>query len=565
MTGFRSAWPLALLGAVLALSIACRHQNHSPEPPNRPNGRTSVPPDSLYPYTTSTIDPDGDSISYQFDWGDGTLSGWTEYVPSGTAVTALKPWTGHGAFSVRARAQDRHGALSDWSHGRQVAVDNRAPWPPYAPLLLDSGAAPLTYIVATATYDPNNDSVSYQLDRGNGDTSAWSGYVPSGANAYLPDTWISGGDYLVRVRARDNLGALSDWSAGHLLHVTGPTVPWRFRCGGLLSNTSPAIGPDGVVYFVRSSGYLYAANPDGTLKWRLSTPGGIDCPPMVGSDGRVYASAGSYLYSVLPAGTPDWVLNRDHVPVYRALALVGDTVLYSPADALVAMDRQGTIRWRNAACTGGSAAIAEDGTVYYQRSGLLIALNPDSSIRWTAHLPSGSKYGPPALGANGMVYCSGYKDTLFAYDENGNLVWTCPVSDKHNDRLEAAPAIGADGTVYCGYPKGLRAVSNVGARKWAFSTIRPVRTTPAIAADGTIYFGCDDGNLYALNHDGTLKWSYHLGGTVRSSPVIGQDGRVYVASYGDYLYAFDGGSPPAASPWPMYLHDARHTGWAGTR
>jgi len=560
MTGFRSVWLLA----VLALFVGCRHQNHAPQPPNRPFGRTSVPPDSLYYYTTSSIDPDGDSVACQFDWGDGTLSGWTGYVPSGTIVSALKPWTRHGAFSVRARAQDVHGALSDWSNGRQVAVGNRAPWPPPAPILLDTGAAPLTCIVTTATQDPNNDSISYQLDRGNGDTSAWSGYVPGGVNAYLPDTWISGGDYLVRVRARDNLGAVSDWSAGHLLHVTGPTVPWRFGCSGMLSNVSPAIGPDGTVYFVRSSGHLCAVNPDGTLKWRFRMPGSIDCSPLVGSDGRVYASAGSYLYSLSPDGVLNWVLNRNHVPTYRALALVGDTVLYSPVDALLAMDRQGTIRWRNAACTGGSAVIAEDGTVYYQGSGELIALNPDSSVRWTVPA-SGSRYSAPALGADGMVYCAGYKDTLFAYNETRNLVWKCRVGDKSNDRLYAAPALDADGMIYCGYRRGLRAVSSVGAWKWAFPTTRQVRTTPAIAADGTIYFGCDDGNFYALNHDGTLKWSYHLGGTARSSPVIGQDGMVYVASYGDYLYAFDGGSPPADSPWPMYQHDARHTGWAGTR
>jgi outer membrane protein assembly factor BamB len=556
---------LALLGAALALSIACRHQNHPPEPPDRPDGRTSVPPDSLYAYTTSAIDADGDSVSCQFDWGDSTLSGWTEYAASGAAASVQRAWTTRGAFLVRARAQDRHGAMSDWSHGRQVAVGNRAPWPPPAPVMLDTGTAPLSYIVATATRDPNNDSISYQLDRGYGDTTAWSGFVPSGVNAYLPDTWISGGDYVVRVRARDNLDAVSDWSAGHLLHVSGPVVPWRVDCRGTPYYVSPTVGPDGTVYVVRDADYLCAVNPDGAEKWRFRTPGAMDCPPLVGSDGRVYASSGSYLYSLLPNGTLNWVLSRDHVPEYRALALAGDTVLYSPGDELLAMDRQGTIRWRTAACTGGSAVITEDGAVYYQRNHELIALNPDSSIRWTAFLQNGSMYGPPALGANGMIYCTGNKDTLYAYDASGNVVWTCPVGDKHNDPLYAAPAIGTDGMLYCGYPKGLRAVSSVGARKWAFLTAGRVRTTPAIAADGTIYFGCDDRYLYALTPDGTLKWRYDLGHPVRSSPVIGADGRVYIVSYDGYLYAIEGGSPPADSPWPMYMHDARHTGWAGTR
>jgi outer membrane protein assembly factor BamB len=146
----------------------------------------------------------------------------------------------------------------------------------------------------------------------------------------------------------------------------------------------------------------------------------------------------------------------------------------------------------------------------------------------------------------------------------GGLVWTCVVDDRGR-HIYAAPAIDEDGTLYCGFDRGLCAVTSTGTKAWTFESLYDVRTTPAIAADGTIYFGCDDHYFYALNRDSTLKWRYYLGGDVWSSPVIGPNGTVYVASADGYLYAIEGGSPPAQSPWPMYLHDARHTGWAGTQ
>jgi outer membrane protein assembly factor BamB len=245
------------------------------------------------------------------------------------------------------------------------------------------------------------------------------------------------------------------------------------------------------------------------------------------------------------------------------MSIVGDSVLYYPNPRLLSMDRQGAIRWTNHFGGGtGPQVVAADGTIYFQTGGSLVALNPDSSMRWAVGI-TGSRYSPPSLGDQGMIYCASDAGTLSAFDSNGSLGWTC-VLDDHRRDIYAAPAIGDDGVLYCGFREGLSAVSNSGTVLWTFSTGHDVRTTPAIAADGTIYFGCYDHYLYALNHDGSKKWRYYVGGSVRSSPVIGQDGRVYFTSSEGYLYAIEGGSPPAPSPWPMYLHDARHTGWAGT-
>jgi len=555
---------MAVLLALIGL-CGCRRLNHAPNTPSRPTGPVEPTLNSLVVYSTVVTDPDGDDVACEFDWGDGVLLPWSDFARSGTVFMSQRTWARHGSYQVRARGWDSRDSFSVWSAPLQVAVANEAPATPSVLAGPDTGAAPLICLLSVSTTDPDGDSISYQFDLGNGDTTEWSDAVSSGTTTLLTATLISGGSYVVRVRARDGLGAASDWSAGHPVTVSGPTVPWRFATTGSERYASPAIGPDGTIYLAEQAGYAYAVNPDGSLKWRLRIPGSIDAPPTVASDGTVYLSGGSYLHSVRPDGNLNYRLSRGHVDSYSAISLVGDSVLYYPNPRLLSMDREGTIRWVNHFEGGtGPQVVAADGTVYFQTSGgRLVALNPDSSMRWVV-VSNGTRYCPPSLNDQGMIYCAGGDGELRAFDTTGSLAWYCQLSDRGR-RIYSAPAIDADGRLYCGFEDGLCAVSNLGAIEWVFSTKHDVRTTPAIAADGTIYFGCDDHYLYALNRDSTLKWRYHIGGGVRSSPVIGQDGRVYVGSSDGYLYAIEGGSPPASSPWPMYLHDARHTGWAGTR
>jgi len=554
---------MAVLLALIGL-CGCRRLNHAPNQPSKPVGPVNPTLSTAVVYTAVVTDPDGDDVACEFDWGDGVLLPWSDFARSGTVFMSQRTWARHGSYQVRARGWDSRDSFSDWSTALQVAVANEAPATPSVLAGPDTGAAPLICLLSVSTTDPDGDSISYQTDLGNGDTTEWSDAVSCGTTTLLTATLISGGSFVVRVRARDGLGAASDWSAGHPVTVSGPTVPWRFATPGSERYASPAIGPDGTIYLAEGAGCVRGVNPDGSLKWQLRIPGGIDAPPTVAGDGTVYLSGGSYLYSVRPDGILNYRLSRGHVDSYNAISVVGDSVLYYPNPRLLSMDREGTIRWVNRFEGGtGPQVVAADGTVYFQTSGgRLVALNPDSSMRW-AVVNSGSRYCSPSLGDQGAIYCASDGGSISAFDSSGSPVWTCVLDDRHH-RIYSAPAVGEDGVLYCGFGEGLSAVSNSGTVIWTFSTGHNVRTTPAIAADGTIYFGCDDHYLYALNRDSTLKWRYHIGSGVRSSPVIGQDGRVYVGSSNGYLYAIEGGSPPAASPWPMYLHDARHTGWAGT-
>jgi outer membrane protein assembly factor BamB len=90
------------------------YNNDAPENPTI-NGPEKGEINTNYTYTAVTIDPDGDNVSYYFDWGDGTNSGWTSYVPSGESVSLVHSWQKNGYYIIEVKARDDYGYESDWA------------------------------------------------------------------------------------------------------------------------------------------------------------------------------------------------------------------------------------------------------------------------------------------------------------------------------------------------------------------------------------------------------------------------------------------------------------------
>ena len=95
--------------------------NRAPNIPSKPSGPTSGYTDGVYTYSTSTTDPDGDNVRYQFDWGDGSSTTMTGYGTSGFTGSASHAWVSSGTYYVKVRALDVYGEWSNWSP--TLAVD----------------------------------------------------------------------------------------------------------------------------------------------------------------------------------------------------------------------------------------------------------------------------------------------------------------------------------------------------------------------------------------------------------------------------------------------------------
>ena len=334
---------------------------------------------------------------------------------------------------------------------------------------------------------------------------------------------------------------------------------WSYAAGATVPS-SPAVGPDGAIYFGSQDKYFYALNPDGSLRWRTLLPASVFASPTIGLDGTIYtASNDAYFRALNPDGTLKWqFLIGTGVTSSPALGLDG-SVYVGAGSFIWALNSDGTLKWRFS--SGGnntSPAIGPDGTVYAGAwDHYVYALNPDGTLKWR-YLTGWTVYSSsPALAADGTIYIGSGDQYLYALNPDGTLKWRY----RTGAGVFSSPAIGAGGTVYVGSADSyVYAVSPTGTLQWRYQTGGEVFSSPAVGSDGTVYVGSEDAHVYALRPDGTLKWQELTGGPVFSAPALGPDGPLFVTS-GNLAQAFrvtDGGL--ASTPWPKFHHDNRNSG-----
>ena len=102
--------------------LTIEYTNNPPNRPSKPYGPTEGNPNVEYTYTTSTTDPEGEQVYYQWKWGDGTQSIWYGPFNSGEETTAKKIWTSKGTYSITVKAKDINDAESDWSEPLSVTI-----------------------------------------------------------------------------------------------------------------------------------------------------------------------------------------------------------------------------------------------------------------------------------------------------------------------------------------------------------------------------------------------------------------------------------------------------------
>lgn len=85
-------------------------------PPNRPDvtGPSKGVIGVSNTFKAMLSDPNGDQVTYKFNWGDGQETDWFGPVSPGE-VTQQHTYTTPGTFNVKAKARDEHGAESDWT------------------------------------------------------------------------------------------------------------------------------------------------------------------------------------------------------------------------------------------------------------------------------------------------------------------------------------------------------------------------------------------------------------------------------------------------------------------
>lgn len=372
-------------------------------------------------------------------------------------------------------------------------------------------------------------------------------------------------------------------------HVNG-AVKWTFETGEGIES-SPTIGEDGTIFFGSHDGYLYALNPDGTLKWKFKPAepiydeGGwkhysaIVSSPTIASDGTVYIIAPDDYFYAVKDGKEKWrfPLKWDAINFWTSASIGTDGTIYvgsaraDMGDKLVAgfyaLTPDGKEKWHYEINSGvtSTPVIAKDGTIYVNGNilkktaedttagGYLFALAQDGKLKWKFKMQDWVETSP-SLGDDGTVYTGSKEGRVYAINPDGTLRWAFSA----NDGIGGAPAIGKDGTIYVGsWDNNFYALNPDGTERWSYEVepgFETIGASAAIGSDGTIYFGTTKGFFYALNPDGTKKWKIANMASIASSPAIGKDGTIYIGSWNKKMYAIGAGEASAEDGTPEVCH-----------
>ena len=197
-----------------ALTVVVSGANNPPNTPSEPSGPSSGNISTSLSFSTSTTDPDGDTVKYGWDWnGDGTVDEWSGLVSSGTTDIRSHTWMTAGTYNVQVMAEDSNGGQSAFSTAKTVVISsNNPPNKPGTPSGPSSGKPSKSYSYSASTTDPDGDQVYYWFDWDDGTNSGWTGPYNSGQTVSVSHIWSAQGTYSIKVKAKDTSDLESDWS-----------------------------------------------------------------------------------------------------------------------------------------------------------------------------------------------------------------------------------------------------------------------------------------------------------------------------------------------------------------
>jgi hypothetical protein len=149
-----------------------------------------------------SYDPDGEIISFYWDFGDGSNT---------TGETAVHSYSEQGIYQVTLTITDNGGNIVQdiaWA-GIEEEID-----PPNAPII-DGQINPeygQIYEYTFTTIDQNEDDIFLYVDWGEYySVGEWFGPYSSGEEVILAHTWSSKGDKIIKAKAKDIYGLESEW------------------------------------------------------------------------------------------------------------------------------------------------------------------------------------------------------------------------------------------------------------------------------------------------------------------------------------------------------------------
>jgi outer membrane protein assembly factor BamB len=361
-------------------------------------------------------------------------------------------------------------------------------------------------------YDPVTDTLYTGVEpKGSSDFNYWRlrAFSSDGSEKwtfrgkYVESPPVPDGKGNVYIRSKDRL---------YLLDKDGKEISAIHTESSSWSDTPPALGPDGEVYFIERNpdGYgtgdpnlLLTAVKKGKKIWSYPASGDHTGDPKVltGKDGSVFLLASRNRKAYTFGGLLG--VDRKEIP-----ALIG----LDPKDGTekFVVPLHSLDSW-----TRGPAAVGPDGTIYacHERT-KMAAVSPKGKKKWdydfleqngAAATGEGSRFNqPPGFDAEGNIYVG---TTRVSTTPDGLLICLTPCGTEKwrlavPGGVETTPLVGPDGNLYCGTGHGdlLIVDRTTGARISRFSVGNMGENNFSFGANGEIFINMED-KVVALQPD----------------------------------------------------------------
>ncbi|MCF8274670.1 MAG: PQQ-binding-like beta-propeller repeat protein [Flavobacteriaceae bacterium] len=211
-------------------------------------------------------------------------------------------------------------------------------------------------------------------------------------------------------------------NTGKGFYALDPSLPltpnWIFK-PGVDFNSTATIGADGTIYVGALDGYLYAINPDGTEKWSSNFGTWTATTPAIGPDGTIYFAGEGNKYDpafngVLAAydpanGNVKWSVGLAQKVNHGGPAVAADGTIYVGGQdkKLIAYNPDGSQKWSFdvEAAIEVVPAIDNDGNIYFgDIGGSFYVLTPDGQKKWKVAKLGDQIRSSVAIGNDGTIY-----------------------------------------------------------------------------------------------------------------------------------------------------------------
>ncbi|MBN1523273.1 MAG: PQQ-like beta-propeller repeat protein [Spirochaetales bacterium] len=331
---------------------------------------------------------------------------------------------------------------------------------------------------------------------------------------------------------------------------------WRFITGGRI-RSYPAIAQDGTVYLLSDDRFLYSLTAKGEQKWRFFLEERLGDCFTIGQDSTLYIGYKSgELFALHGYGKKIWGFNTGQTIMYSPVQRRdGTLLLVTEEGTLFAISHTGILKWKYEldSAPSSSPVLDTDGTLYVPlKEGSLLALESWGEKKW--QIPVTGAPTTPAIAQDGTIYIGTDKGLFYAISPLPKIRWTISGSSSF-----LSGVIGEDNTIYTPTRNGIvYAILPNGEIKWTVPLKGSIPGTCAVGENGTVYAGTNASIVYGIDPLGRIQWEIPIKGEI-TNIVLSPLKILYVGSSDWTLYAFEA-EKPAKSPWPLYLHDARHSG-----